>query len=95
MSKSHRALSPEQQLIVTLRYLATGISYRAMVFHFRISHNLISIIVRRVCKAIWEEMHQEYLSIPETETWQEIANGFEQRWQMPNCIGLFSCIGAY
>lgn len=73
--KSHRAISPEERLIITIRYLATGVQYRAMEFHFRRSFSTISLIVKETCEAIWE-LHQYYLQLPQNNDWLEIANGF-------------------
>lgn len=76
-------------MVVTIRYLATGVQYRSLDFQFLISFSTISLIVRDVCAAIWE-LRQQYLMIPQNEEdWQRVANGFQLNWNMPNCIGNF------
>lgn len=47
-----KAISSETRLIVTLRYLASGDSYRSLMLLFRIPHNTISGIVAETCQAI-------------------------------------------
>lgn len=41
-------VSAEEQVAITLRYLATGESYRSLEYAFRTSHCLISLIVPQV-----------------------------------------------
>nr|CAD2206521.1 unnamed protein product [Meloidogyne enterolobii] len=61
--------------------------YRALEYSFRRSRSTISLIVKRVSKAIWS-LHEKYVKLPSSnEEWKNIANGFEKRWNMPLCIG--------
>nr|CAD2165111.1 unnamed protein product [Meloidogyne enterolobii] len=84
---SKRGVSPEEQLIICLRFFATGMQYRALEYSFRRSRSTISLIVKRVSKAIWS-LHEKYVKLPASnEEWKNIANGFEKRWNMPLCIG--------
>lgn len=46
------AVTPADRLLVTLRYLATGDSYRSLSYMFKISNQLISQIVPEVCSAL-------------------------------------------
>lgn len=82
-------IHPGQQLLITLRYMATGEGYRSsMRFNYRIPHNTISIIIRRVSKAIYREYRQEVWTVPSTpEGWKELAQGFSTRWNFHNCLG--------
>lgn len=43
-------LLPGLKLAITLRFLATGISYRGLEFYFRVAHNTISLFVPEVCE---------------------------------------------
>ena len=47
-----KPISPAERLTLTLRFLATGESFRSLSFQFRISKSAISYIVQEVCKAI-------------------------------------------
>lgn len=46
------AIPAKVRLALTLRYLATGDSYRSLHFLFKISPQAISVIVRDVCSAL-------------------------------------------
>lgn len=47
-----KAISSETRLMITLRYLASGDSYRSLMLLFRVPHNTISGIVSKTCQAI-------------------------------------------
>lgn len=56
-------ITAEQKLIVTLRYLATGESFRSLQFNYRISESAISRFIPVVCEAIYEELKGDYLKV--------------------------------
>lgn len=56
-------------------------------YAFRVGVTTVSNIIRECCKAIWESLNEEVLRVPDMEKWYQIAEGFEQFWQIPNCIG--------
>ncbi len=77
-----------ERLTSTIRFLATGGTYRSLCFQFRISVAAISYIVKEVCEAIVKHIGPLYLKVPSTtEEWLEIAAKFEERWNYPNCVG--------
>nr|CAI5830293.1 unnamed protein product [Callosobruchus analis] len=41
-----RAITPKERLIITLRYLATGDSYRSVIYLFRVPAKTIFILAR-------------------------------------------------
>lgn len=57
------AISAKTKLIVTLRFLATGETYRSLMYTFRISESTISLFVPVVCKAIYEVLKPQYLQV--------------------------------
>ena len=69
------------------RFLAMGDSYKSIGFSYRIGQPTVSLIVAETCEAIWEALQPTYLKSPTREDWREIADGFERRWNFPNCIG--------
>ena len=82
-----KPLPPGLRVAITLRFLATGETYTSLQYTFRVAHNTISGIVPDTCKAIANVFKNE-LKIPETEEqWITVAQGFERRWNFPNCIG--------
>ena len=61
-----KALPPGLKLAVTLRYLATGDSYKSVAYSFRLAFNTISIFILEVCQAIIDEYSSEVLVCPTT-----------------------------
>ena len=47
----------------------------------------VSYTIEATCFAIWSVLHKEYLPIPNEESWRKVANGFESKWNFPNCVG--------
>ena len=84
----HKAISSMARLTLTLRFLATGETYRSLSYQFRISRSAISYIVKQVCSAINKCMAPLYLKTPQNASeWKIVANTFEEKWQFPHCIG--------
>lgn len=82
------AIPPGERLALALRFLATGESYSSLQYQFRISVSAVSQIVPEVCQAIYDVLKQEYLHFPSSEEeWLEITNAFEEKWQLPHCLG--------
>jgi len=87
-SRSRTPLSPALKMAVTLRYLATGISYRALSYSFRVAHNTISLFIPEVCQAIVEEYQPEVFNPPTTQAgWLRLAERFQDRWNLPHACG--------
>jgi hypothetical protein len=83
-----KALPAALKIAVTLRYLATGNSYRSLQYGFRVAFNTISKFIPEVCEAIIAEYFDDMVSCPSTpEGWKEVAEGFASRWNLPHCIG--------
>ena len=86
-TKYRLAVPVEVRIAIALRFVATGESYRALEYHFRVPHSLICNIVREVMEAIYQEF-QDALQCPnKSEQWKQVADDFFQKWQYPNCIG--------
>uniref|UniRef100_A0A3Q3FCJ6 DDE Tnp4 domain-containing protein n=1 Tax=Labrus bergylta TaxID=56723 RepID=A0A3Q3FCJ6_9LABR len=45
------------------------------------------ISVHMVCVAIEKVMMEKFLPRPTEETWREVAKGFWENWNFPNCLG--------
>lgn len=58
-----KAITANTRLAITLRFLATGDSYRSLMFFFRVPHNTISRIVSETCNAIYAVLKDEYLKV--------------------------------
>ena len=62
-----KPLEPGLKLVVTLRHLATGASYKSLRHNFRVSDSSICLFVPEVCNAIHEEHRDEMFGFPETQ----------------------------
>ena len=83
-----KPISPEEQLAVSLRFYATGASFDSLMFQFRISAETIGRIILRVSWAIICTLMEEWMPFPQTPAdWEKIADGFEKKWNFPNCVG--------
>ena len=85
---SGEPIVPVERRALTLRFLATGESFRSFHFQFRISRPAISYILTEVCEAIPKNLGPSYLKVPSSEQeWIQIAKQFEEKWNFPNCLG--------
>ena len=88
MTYWRRPIEPGLRVAITLRYLATGETYRSLAYQFRVAPNTISKIVPDTCRAIVAEFGDEYLHTPDTaDEWRQVARGFETRWNFPHTLG--------
>lgn len=55
-------ISASTKLALTLRFLATGDSYKSLMYLFRISDSCIALFVPTVCRAIAEVL-REYIKV--------------------------------
>ncbi len=58
------AISAHARLCVTLRFLASGASYKELMYEFRISVSSIAKIVPSVCQALYDVLKLDYISVP-------------------------------
>uniref|UniRef100_A0A182N400 DDE Tnp4 domain-containing protein n=1 Tax=Anopheles dirus TaxID=7168 RepID=A0A182N400_9DIPT len=88
MDKNMRkAITPRERQLITLRYLATGESYKSLQYLFRVSKSSISKIVPEVCDCLIAAL-QDYLKLPSTkQEWLKISRKFQEKWNFPHAIG--------
>ena len=55
---------PVERRALTLRFLATGESFRSLHFQFKISRPAISHILTEVCEAMPKKLGPSYLKVP-------------------------------
>ena len=76
------------KLAITLRFLATGESYRSLQYQFRVHRSTISKFIPKVCDQMFLSLKEKYMNTPETQQeWEAIALEFETIWNFPNCLG--------
>ncbi|KAJ8414344.1 hypothetical protein AAFF_G00052140 [Aldrovandia affinis] len=81
-------ISPGKRLVVTLRFLETGESFKSLSSQFRIAQPTLSLIIPETCRVIYEVLKDKYLKCPTSvEEWQQVARGFLEKWHFPNCLG--------
>lgn len=70
------------------RFLAYGATFVDLAFRFRMGASTVRLIVLQTIRAINKIFLP--IAIPKTKTkdeWKEIAQGFLNRWNFPNCLG--------
>nr|CAI5844569.1 unnamed protein product [Callosobruchus analis] len=83
------SIPPEERVRVTLKYLATGISFSALSYEYLLAPSTLRKIVFDTCQVIWNKLQPLYMS----ETLAEddclrIADQFFARTKFPNIIGV-------
>lgn len=58
-----KSVSPRDRLSVTLRFLATGESFRSLEFSTKISSSSIAEIIPETCRLIYRELKSNYLKV--------------------------------
>ncbi|XP_018372126.1 PREDICTED: uncharacterized protein LOC108767002 [Trachymyrmex cornetzi] len=86
-SNVRKAISAETRLHITVRYLASGDSMASISYAFRVAHNTVSKIIKETCDAIWSVLKEKVFMKDTPESWQKIAQDFDDVWNFPNCIG--------
>ncbi|XP_077151652.1 protein ILRUN isoform X1 [Ranitomeya variabilis] len=82
-----RAIPPEERLLVTLRFLATGESLSSLHFQYRLGISTLFGIVEDTCRALWNVLRDEFIPLPTVDMWLEIAEKFWSVCDFPNCLG--------
>ena len=82
---SRTPISPQEKLILTLRFLASENSQQSQSFGFRLGK-------ATVCNAIFETTLAVWISFKSPSSEGEfirLAKEFEREWYFPNCLGAF------
>ena len=83
-----KTVSPAERLVLTIRFLATGETFRSLHFQFRIGERAISYITEEVTEAIVRYLGKEHIKTPSnSEEWLKISEAFQSRWNFPNSLG--------
>ncbi|CAH2003180.1 unnamed protein product [Acanthoscelides obtectus] len=80
-------IEPAEKLVITLRYFATGASFRSMSFAFRVGASTVSKIVRETACIMWDVLQPIHMPTPTKETFVQASSEFQELWNFPNCIG--------
>ncbi|XP_063219239.1 uncharacterized protein LOC134531043 [Bacillus rossius redtenbacheri] len=82
-----RPISAEQKLCLTLRFMATGESFRSLAFQFRICPSWVSIIIKETLQSICSKMLNSSIPSPDQDVLKRSSIGFHRKWNYPNCCG--------
>ncbi|XP_047522885.1 uncharacterized protein LOC125061459 [Pieris napi] len=80
-------ISPEERLVITIRYLATGESFKSLSKNFRIGVTTLTKIIEETVLAIWEELYTIHMPTPTRDIFYSISNDFNNIWNFPHVIG--------
>ena len=87
-TRLREAITAEERLVITLRYLSSGMSQQDLCWNFRVGWTTVSNILSEVGIAILDVLSPIYVRPPSTENeWRYIADNFEELWDFPHCIG--------
>ncbi|XP_072006661.1 uncharacterized protein [Engystomops pustulosus] len=82
-----QAIAPEERLLITLRFLATGESYSSLHYLFLVGRSTICKIVKETSVALWDILQPIVMPIPNQDFLKKIAHDFYVSTKFPNCIG--------
>ena len=73
-----KIVSPVERLVLTIRFLATGETFRSLHFQFRRGERAISYIIEEVTEAIVRYLGKEHIKTPSnSEEWLKISEAFQ------------------
>lgn len=79
------ALTKQLKFALVIEFLAGSLHQRHIASVYHVSKQAVGPIIDEVCDAIANALWPEKTFAK--KDWIEIANEFNVRWQMPNCIG--------
>ncbi|XP_029340980.1 putative nuclease HARBI1 [Acyrthosiphon pisum] len=90
-SKRNVALSPEVQVLITLRYYATGTFQAVIGDHIRVNKSTVCRTIKRVSTAI-ARLYPQFINMPRTAHERSIVQtGFYKIRNLPRVIGAIDC----
>ncbi|XP_063529063.1 uncharacterized protein LOC134749074 [Cydia strobilella] len=85
--KYQRAINAEEKLFLTLRFLASGETFRSLSLAYRISESYIARIVKHVLNVMRQKLVPLLMKPPSPNDFKRIEQEFWHRWNVPNCAG--------
>lgn len=80
------AIPPRLKLALVIEFLASGGLQRHLASCYRVSKQHMGTIIDQVCDAICRALRST-IPEPSHEAFLDVANGFNTRWNFPNCVG--------
>lgn len=85
-TRPHDNIPSKLRLAIVLEFLASGTICRHMSSVYRVSKASMYQMIDQVCNALIIEFKGEFMTFS-NENWLSVANEFNYRWNLPNCIG--------
>lgn len=70
-----------EQLAITLLYMATGMSYRALSASYKLESATVGHIVDEVSRAIWTVLKDDFVTCHRNDGWKKY---WKWQWQFPS-----------
>ncbi|KAL4714708.1 hypothetical protein ACJJTC_005198 [Scirpophaga incertulas] len=86
-TRFRKSIGAEERLMVTIRFLATGDSFKTIGESFRLGYSTVQEIIHTTCAVIWEVLSKLVMPEPNKEMWKKISEDFHNKWNYPNCLG--------
>ncbi len=62
----------------------------SLSFSFRMGRSTVSTVIKETCEVMSRVLADEYVKPPRCASeWEEISKEFYQRWNFPNCVGMY------
>lgn len=74
-------------ILFCFSFLASGIPYRRLAYHYRIGTATVSNIIVKTCSAIWTELVNIHMPKQSVQNQEKIANDYFELWGFPTWIG--------
>ena len=86
-TRFRRAISVQKRVAITLWILATPCEYRSVAHLFGLARCTVCCVVKETCRAIVMRLLPKYIRFPVGDKLKETAQGFYDRWGIPQCAG--------
>lgn len=90
LTKRNRAIQPVDQILITLRYYATGSYQRVIGDIFKVEQPTVHRIVHKVTAKI-ASLKSQYINMPTQEEYPVVANEFFAIAGFPRVVGAVDC----
>ncbi|KAL2084547.1 hypothetical protein ACEWY4_020065 [Coilia grayii] len=77
----------QQRVAIALWKLATNSDYRSIGHLFGVSRSTACKCLKDFCSAVEDVLMPEVIKTPVASTLREMADYFENRWGLPQCVG--------
>ncbi|KAG8233234.1 hypothetical protein J437_LFUL013596 [Ladona fulva] len=75
----HQCGTPEERILITLRYLATGCTFTSLLFYFARGECTISRAIEETTQFIWDTLKETNMHVPSKEEWKNIASRYSPK----------------